>query len=110
MDLIPDLLGEWSEAVLLAESFDGTFEFIPSDGLFTSGELLDEPGFDFLHLLIGKVLPLLGGVVKDLVEGSLGDLWHDDWLVVLESKGRGGTSEESDHGEEFHGLVLFWVF
>ena len=96
--------------MLLAEFFDALLEFIPGDGLFTSGELLNEPLFDFPHLIIGKVLPLLGGVVKDMVEGSLGNLWHDDWLVVLESKGRGGTSEESDHGEEFHGLVLFWVF
>ena len=91
LELIPGLLWEWLEAVLLSESLDGSFSFSLGDGLITGRQLIDNPCLDLLLLFFGQVLPF---DLALLVSESI-------YVVVGKSEGSSG-SDEGDKGEEFH--------
>ena len=91
LELIPGLLWEWLEAVLLSECLDGSFSFSLGDGLITGRQLIDNPCLDLLLLFFGQVLPF---DLALLVSESI-------YVVVGKSEGSSG-SDEGDKGEEFH--------
>merc|ERR1711907_489640 len=108
LELLPGLIWDWWEAVLLSESNDGIMSLLLGDSFFSGRQLFDNPVLDFLLLLISQVLPsgfheLLGSSLGENVVDLMGVKSLDErfGVNVVESEGSSG-SEDGNKGEEFH--------
>jgi len=98
--------------VLLSESGQGILHLIPCDGLFTSGQLIDNPVSNLFFLFWGEVLPLdldkFSGFLYShkVVDLSGMDSSLEHVLVLGREFGSGGNSDKGKQLVEFH--FLFW--